>query len=905
VLDDYLRLVNTGGLDPYREIDQYGGKTGETLWRHVLNGVFLLDTLAELLGLDDSSTRCLFAAFTVHDLNKVPLYAHLRRPYNEIVTEDNVRQESERLGLARFFPEIARYLADIVTLARLHQGHLAVTGDGLNLRRAENYRIGLAQVLRLGGLMRAADVLDLAHGLDERDHHERFLVYLNEASPVRRFQLLSHRLAENRGLLTNLIHNIVVAEVVDRFGATPVACYPDGVLYVAEAGRSLSWSAAGLPGLAARAADRLARLQRDELASFVRGAPVGIKVDPTCFASGATVEDVLALIRSRVDAKRFSEDWRIERETALREDLGGDLPADFRLPGDDQLRRAELLSAYRILLEDHAEGRLRVLKTNAWERAYGVVGLPNALRRQADRANSFRRAYLLAHAISPSLDELDQLIQTDAREVFGAGGQATEGVDAALTSYLTENLSLSIGNGAPRPFGGHLVRYIGAQFRQCSSCSTSLPSAELMKLTVPPSFGVQAFSNRLAGGVMREPKRNVCPICREQFVLERLAWVSHTDKYGGDISTFYLHLFPVAFFTGDELAVWWQGIVRLRNEEVSALFVDPGAYFRQTRTQPGAPIPVWKAKRNGVAIPRFDEALGNTPTLAVHAPGNSFAEQSLYAVEVGAILGRFFGCKVLVSRNAVPILDAAAMAPLVVDGVPRALRWLLPEDQLDVAGVGRLFDLLALLHQIQDRTRQGTDSTNVVLELCRAAVGDPLGIYYQADRLAERAARGKGDLDLTTRLARQQTAPLLRALLGRAGGNPVEYLNRMARQAAQNYLIGSSFKRSSLLDPFDTALQLTEQYPTTDDREALRGALVTEIFLHLERIADSERKPGRTKREAVKEYVGLYLDGLLARDHRGDVNRLLGRASFLRSAYLYFLQEALDDQRRQREQKQA
>ena len=36
-------------------------------------------------------------------------------------------------------------------------------------------------------------------------------------------------------------------------------------------------------------------------------------------------------------------------------------------------------------------------------------------------------------------------------------------------------------------------------------------------------IGVQSFSNRLEGGSSREPKRNVCDVCRAQFILEKLA----------------------------------------------------------------------------------------------------------------------------------------------------------------------------------------------------------------------------------------------------------------------------------------------------------------------------------------------------------------------------------------------
>ena len=899
-LDDYLRYVAEAGLDRYRAIVQTGGKDGQSLATHVLDGVFVLDRLGALLGIDDLELRCLFAAYTVHDLNKVPPYDEGRPPYNSVVTPEHVAREAELLGLKAFFPRFDDYLHDVVTLARLHQGHQAVPADGLNLRRASQYRLGLDRVQQLGGLIRAADALDLSHGLDETTHQDRFLAELNAASPDHRFGIVTHRLAENRGLLTNLLHNVVVEAMIRDLGATPIATYPDGVVYLVDATEQRLASAPAFGELARQARERLSRLQREELGTFIRGAPAGIKVDPACFESGASIDDVVAILANRAQARRYSEEWRSQRETDLRADLKGDLPDEFRLPGEERLQRAELLSAYRILLDDHASAALRRLHSDSWGRVYGLIGLPDELRRRFDRANSFRRAYLLADHVDADFETLHEKVLVDARPLFSDDATASLVDVDYLVPYLEENLTISVAGVATRPIGEHLKQYVAAQHRQCSYCSAALATVELMKLNVPPSVGVQSYSNRLAGGSTREPKRNVCPVCRGQFVLERLAWVSHTDKYGGDLSTFYLHLFPYAFFTDGQLASWWNAISAFRSEDTSAIYLDPGSYFRDQRKTPPVPLSVYKTKRNGVAIPRFSEALGNTPTLAIHAPGGSFGEQSLLALETAAILARYFGCKALVSRTAVPILPSGSIAALFLDGAPRALRWLVPQDNLDATGLDRLMQRLSLLHQAQDVIRQGAGNANVVLELAGAAADDPLAVYFVADRLIARAGRGASDSDRTQSLAIQRAAPLLRALLLTEGRNPVEYLDQLARVAAQNHLTGSSFKRSSLLDPLDTALALTEQHPESGDREDLRGAMVTDIFTHLERIADDDYKPGRTKREAVKRYVDVYVDGLLAKDHHGDVNRLLNRARFIRSAYLFFLQEALDQQRADR-----
>lgn len=101
-LRDYFEHVANGPLLVYKQIVQYGGKRGETLYTHVLNGVLLLDALSEPIGLTDTETRLLFAVFTVHDLNKKSEFA--AKSYHKLAIPDNFEQEIERLNLTAFFP---------------------------------------------------------------------------------------------------------------------------------------------------------------------------------------------------------------------------------------------------------------------------------------------------------------------------------------------------------------------------------------------------------------------------------------------------------------------------------------------------------------------------------------------------------------------------------------------------------------------------------------------------------------------------------------------------------------------------------------------------------------------------------------------------------------------------------
>jgi hypothetical protein len=124
----------------------------------------------------------------------------------------------------------------------------------------------------------------------------------------------------------------------------------------------------------------------------------------------------------------------------------------------------------------------------------------------------------------------------------------------------------------------------------------------------------------------------------------------------------------------------------------------------------------------------------------------------------------------------------------------------------------------------------------------------------------------------------------------------MQELKELATYAAQNTIRGSTFKRNSLLKPLDIILQELDHCPApdnTNELELVRAGTKELIFDHLERIAKTEYKPGRTKRDKVNHYVDLFFDGVLDKAHHGKVNRLLNRERLIRSAYLFYVREAI------------
>lgn len=119
-------------------------------------------------------------------------------------------------------------------------------------------------------------------------------------------------------------------------------------------------------------------------------------------------------------------------------------------------------------------------------------------------------------------------------------------------------------------------------------------------------------------------------------------------------------------------------------------------------------------------------------------------------------------------------------------------------------------------------------------------------------------------------------------------------LQQLAVYAAHNSIKGTSLNRNSLLKPLDIILQELDRCLNPDDEKELaviRAASKELIFDHLERIAKEGYKPGQTKQSKINEFVDIFFDGVLKKDHYGKVNKLLSREKLIRAAYLFWVRQ--------------
>ncbi len=816
----YYNTVANGPMKEYRGIIQGGHKQGQNYYVHVLDGINVFRKLrtAQVVEMNDLEEELLFAAYTIHDMNKIPPYGgrDVALSYVNIVTSTNIRAELTRIQMERFFAGWDEYVEEIKLLMLLHQHDAAPLAD-LNLT-THGYALPYNRLLELGKLMYAVDNLDLSHTLSEQNHKQNALASIN-ALAERRWRWVTHSLSENRAVFSNLIHNAVVEYLQvhytqnDQTSIVDLLYYPDGVAYLLPEREAFTWSESDNTALAQCVARSLENKQSSSLHQLIKASQLGIRVSQAAIESGASYTEMMYAIRKRVEGKTYTQTWHSGYNQKLRPDLEAaatqtdqaivtlaatllSQPEPIVPHEQNLLKRGEMALAYYNLLHDHLKGMLNAeCQRDPWIHIYTQLHLPKEKYAFYNQVNHYRRAYFIACDCDESVDMLFEHMLADVTDLVGETlEKAVE--DTNLRDYLSEHLAFQTA-GYARDFTAHLRHYCIDRHKQCCMCSSLSPTVKLMGSEVPANMGVQVFSNRLRGG-SGEPKRNVCPLCRTQLVLEKLTRVAFkkgNEKY----TNFYVHLYPYAFFTRSYQDAMYFTLKNIVHEDSQCFFFKRDGYYQAWDNQLDQSINTQMARQaqrnqekieaqfkagatkvNGVSVPLFSEAISNTPTLPLNAPGENYTQQFLFALTHALMIADFFGCRVALSRTPFPLLSNDYLAEhglaFFVDGVPLNLRWLLPTneyrsietyregqakdggaayiqrknhwqneqpDEQGYAAYENISQRLAILYHLSHQLNLSPEeSEQFFIEAAIALADDPLSMYRVADLAIEKQLRG-------------------------------------------------------------------------------------------------------------------------------------------------------------------
>jgi CRISPR-associated protein Csc3 len=165
--------------------------------------------------------------------------------------------------------------------------------------------------------------------------------------------------------------------------------------------------------------------------------------------------------------------------------------------------------------------------------------------------------------------------------------------------------------------------------------------------------------------------------------------------------------------------------------------------------------------------------VSNVPVFPLVVKESHHGHKFLSALEKAAVLTRWFDCRLLLSRLPTPVLNLAEEyrdgqpVVLLIENVPQALRWLVPDNTLLRDHVKELCRKLGVMHTIAQLLAADDEQLlHVVYDLVSAAALDPLAIYHETDRLIEKKVtqkKSKQPAQLAIQLS-HQVAPLLKQL---------------------------------------------------------------------------------------------------------------------------------------------
>ena len=768
----YVKEIANKKLRGYQKIIQYGAKAGESLYLHITNGIFVLERLRPILDLNDLEIQLLFSAFSVHDLNKLQEFQDEKRSFNYLANAKNVSAVLTNLEMERFFPEWQNYLKDVAVLVRAHSGYHNTYDETLD-QNYDPYSHDKDRLLNyLVPIIQAMDVIDLSKTLEEQAKKVDFLRRINRILDVQ-YEFVYHKVSEQRGILTNLIHNEIVKYLETEKDLLPLLYYPDGVAYLVDRSRDPQITTDEITTLGNCVVNQIESKTSGEFRKFIQGSPAGIKVDEKCLSLGLSFQQIWNEVRNIISERKYAakvddmNDRCRGRLQSTREKLQGTKPskknpdpvaqialidailaedAYLLSPDDDAVRVGELVRTYYIFLNKHFSQTI----ADAWEYIYDLLELPlevedAACRRRYTTFNALSdRGYIIGRNLYNSgrdFDEIYELIVDDGTAMMETSLPESE--FGILADYVHKYVDFDFATDRGRNFATNLKRYVGGNHAQCSTCGAEFETAEWMKPDVPAHIKVQYFSNRLEGGTSREPKRRVCSICRTQYMLDKICY-----NVGGSTARFFIHLYPISFFTDVFIRAFQRSQENFSNPDFPSVFLKTDDALRTYREKTELELKFSWTKINGNPLPKFSEALGNILTIPVNTPGKNHTEEVLYAIENALLYQRFLGCRALLTDSSIPLFSGEEFSHFFIDHIPPAFRGWLPDNNLDSDMTQQAFEQLLKLHGI--RSKIGSIDADDLVRLIRSLNYDALELYYVTHRMIKREQAGNEPLQFAT-----------------------------------------------------------------------------------------------------------------------------------------------------------
>ena len=771
VLQNYVEIVGPRMQKEYilrsakgSSVEKYAHNDDQSMLTHVLNGIFPTLQIVREAGTDLNAIEkhIYLIAYTLHDLDKLVNVRELSVATPERAGEfyGYLDDWVERLRFDTFFSEYDEYREDIGYLILNTQVKYGADLNPQNFDRQlpTNRHVFLKNMCRCSDLI-AYFMKNPASFLERQDIRDT-LTLLSRGKLVFSY----HKVSENRGMLTNVINNAVLAEMRDNFEWKPFLFFPTGVTYL----RIRNSEDKVLPTgnhIAEIVVEKLkgyctSRLQQN-LNGFTRGGK-GFKY-ADYYDAFFEPHEMLRLIQKgcfkilRQDkapsaGKRLVKLQQLQTENKVPEDIPLDFEDDLRV---DQL--AEYLVEIEKLIGEFASREavaseiLNYLGMSEWQEAFTSIpsqgGVPLPWYFIAGK-------YLLQNRGKDENDmqELFEGVTKHVTEVFADTIQNRPQSDSfsTLRDYVKQTVDIDGHQNIRQDFETELTRYVNTKKsgrgsdKGCSICSSAFQTQESTETDV--IFAPQVYSNKnpINSGRVR---RGICRLCQLEMMLRQILIRSRWNLVGAgyeNVKIKWLYHYPSYFFTPETSKVIGQVYQSLK----SLNFFDVRRELHQGTSVTDlvkldefivdAEVPDTE-KENLLKMDFSTNDLATFYFCGIPTLGTKPTDTESWAMPtfIGLLSTLAFNAKVVVTESQVPLYHSAEeFKETVVLNAPHPfVTHILQKDRLRIDEVEKSLEKLSAVYDINiDAFRDGAKPQYQHLNAVAGNIEtDPLYVFYYLD----------------------------------------------------------------------------------------------------------------------------------------------------------------------------
>lgn len=868
--DQYFSDIRPRLYELHAHHHQSGSRKDHTLAEHLDSACQFVLTVSKIAQVTEDKRGCILAATAVHDLNKLD---QKQRNVKTLARDRSFLEEQLEQAGVRSLVKTDEDLELVRKLIERHSGHNV--SDGTRFLPED------PNITKWAAMLIGSDLFDL--GIDEE---KRIRKVENELTVAfgRPSHLFKISLSEDRGYLTALLLSACEDVLTDR-GLHTLAINPDSQIF-----EGTTFPEDDLTiDIAKRWQRRINRVFGSNVEQLVQATKDGIKVDPQAIQQNP--EGAL----ERVDfelMKKFNgyKSDKVSKDiTKYSADAGEDaviLAQSLSLLPVSSAQEFAISEGLKAAYLSYREAELS--PKDAWDRISTQAGISPEQRSALEPFNAqYGRSLFAAKAVEGGIEKIHTILQ-DSFQL--RQGEDPESISEELV--LAVQRLLNLGSNTKWQGFAELTAYSEANPRQrCSLGAMMAEVDELISNKMPPGTKVQAFSNRLPGGMSAEPKRRGDTLSSLAYQLLKVgANFPNATKQ----DPLYLHFALPKSSSPAIRAMWrkWMHDTAAINPEGGTVTFDELQLYRD------AVLTFKENKVVGLALPKRPEFSYSTVTIPVlwGDANNSVAllKSLRLALEISLASDVQFPFVLTSNLEIEPGWDVFGR----VEGIPSSLQSLLgeglyyqqqparPDPTISVTAdqvlirlrcIGKLTVSVASLQKKDDCLYDLAKSTQ-----------RPLDLYHV---LLRWILREQDDPNLEAVWARikEPLTNLLESLMSEEHENVSSYLKKAAYIAELSKLRGSSFKRTSQTEPFSEFIKAIRSRKSHMDWDTIFAALVQDYHTRLDRIR--EHGVGATKYEQIKEFYDV-LRQLFDNVYHSRPERILTDSKTLEAAYLFFLQDA-------------